>query len=75
MKLSVWIAENGGRTRVAKKLGVTTAAVHYWLTSRATPKWSTIYKIHTLSKGRVTSREILEETNHRARSLARPAAK
>lgn len=75
MKLSVWIDQNGGRSAVAKKLGVSRQVMTYWFTSRTSPKWSTIYKIHVLSKGKVTAREIFEETNHYARQLARRAAK
>ena len=75
MKLSSWVKREGGRERVAKLLGVTPVAVHHWLSGRATPKWSTAYKIMELSKGKVTAREIAEETfaSERAQAMRKGA--
>lgn len=74
MKLSKWIQKIGGRTEAAMRLNVTPGAVHYWLTGRATPKWSTIYRIVELSHGAVSQREIFEETKLRERATGRRKA-
>lgn len=71
MQLSAWVAESGGRHRVSSLLGVTEQAVHYWLTGKATPKFETIFRIVELSRGRVSVKEIFDETRVRERCVRR----
>lgn len=62
MKLSEWIAANGGRAAVARRLGVSPQAVHYWLNRKASPQVKTMKRIEEISKGQVTISAIVDET-------------
>lgn len=62
MTLKEWVADRGGPVVVASKLGVTRQAVLYWLAGKATPRPPMIFKIVQLSGGKLTYRQILEET-------------
>lgn len=73
MKLSVWIESIGGRAEAASRLKVTPEAISYWLSGKATPKWETVFRILDESKGKVSPREILEETKLKERIAAKGA--
>lgn len=68
MKLSEWIESVGGRARAAAKLDMTPEAIHYWLAGKNTPTFKTIFRIIELSGGRVTIKDILEETKVKTRT-------
>lgn len=71
VKLSEWISANGGRDAVARQLGVTEEAIHYWLRKRITPRVETMQRIVELSKGKVSFEEIIEETKPQAKARGR----
>jgi DNA-binding transcriptional regulator YdaS (Cro superfamily) len=61
MKLSTWISAEGGREAVARKLGVTPSAIHYWLKKGNLPRPRVIVQIGKLSGGQVTVGDIWDE--------------
>lgn len=67
MLLSEWISAVGGRRRASILLRVTPETIHYWLAGKSSPELKTIIRIVNVSEGRVSMREILEETKFRSR--------
>lgn len=67
MRLSDWIKRSGGRVIVAKRLGVTPQALHYWITGKASPNMKSIVAIIELSGGKVNIIDILADTRPGAR--------
>lgn len=60
MNLSNWIKEVG-QSNTAKKLGISTATVNHWLKYKALPRPLLMIKIHELSCGAVTYKEMIED--------------
>jgi hypothetical protein len=74
MTLKAWVALQGGRRKAASLLRVTPTAIHYWLRKKATPRFDTIEEIVKLSGGKVTLKQIFEETGVKERAEARKKA-
>lgn len=61
-KFATWVEKEGGSNVVAEKLGVTGAAVRYWLRGNYSPQAVTIMKILKLAKGDVSFEDIVKES-------------
>lgn len=75
MTLRDWIDREGGRKAVAAKLRVTPEAIYYWLMGKATPNFKTIFEIVRLSEGKVTMKQILDETKTAERAAKKRGSK
>lgn len=62
MTLKQFIMNYGGPNKVAKKLGVTSFAVRYWIRNQSTPRPETLLKLVKISKGQLTHQSVLKET-------------
>lgn len=62
MYLSQWIAENGGRGKLARQIKVSPITIHFWLLKGITPRVETMMRIVSLTKGQVSFEEIIRET-------------
>lgn len=57
--LRVWVDSFGGVFKVAAALGVSSRAVHLWLTRKGYPRVPTILKIRELSKNKLSLIQII----------------
>ncbi len=68
MKLSQWVESVGGRVKAADLLGLDPSTLWYWLKAVKSPSFVNCLLIEKASGGKVTMREILEETGKYAKA-------
>lgn len=61
MRLSKWIAVNGGRDALARTLKITPQTVHYWVTGKGCPTALMMVNIIQATNGAVSAKDILDE--------------
>jgi hypothetical protein len=62
LKMKAWIEKHGGKEIIAEKLGVQEATVRVWLRGAGSPTASVIDAIITLSKGKLSFKQIYSES-------------
>lgn len=62
MKFKNWVIAQGGSTRLAAKLGLSSMAVQHWLNGTTTPRASSMQKLVKMGKGAFNSDDIINET-------------
>lgn len=63
-KLEHWVnGVAGGHLALSKILGVTPNTVNFWLQRRNTPSLATAEKLLLLSRGKLTLRDLVRDTN------------
>lgn len=59
MKLETWIVKTGPK-KAAQILDVDTSTISRWKTGRSLPPAKVMFKIHKVTKGKVTYKEMIE---------------
>lgn len=63
-KFEKWVRDFGGTIKLAEALGVNQSTVQHWCAGRARPGLESSSKILSLSKGRLTLKDIVDGTEY-----------
>lgn len=63
-KFEKWVRDFGGTQKLADALSVNQSTVQHWLAGRARPGLESSSKILSLSKGRLTLKDIVDGTEY-----------
>ena len=59
MTIQKWVQTIGGQDKAAKVLGVDRSTVSLWITQGVLPRPKTMIKIHKISNGKVSYKEMV----------------